>query len=46
MIIFLKNNFNQKFAERESWMVKNAIVAYLGLNNFKKLKKLFDERID
>lgn len=44
--MFLKNNFNQKFAERELWIVKNIIVTYSGLNNFKKFKKLFDERIN
>ena len=38
--MFLKNNFNQKFAERESWMVKNVIGVYSGLNNLKKFKKI------
>lgn len=33
-----KGNFDEEFAKREPWMVKNIIVAYSGLNNFVKTK--------
>ena len=46
-----KNHFDEKFAEREPWMIKNIIVAYSGLNNFVKaneykslLYRLYDEK--
>jgi len=34
-----KSNFNESFAEREPWMIKNIIVSYFGLNNFDKAKE-------
>jgi hypothetical protein len=34
-----KVNFDEQFAEREPWMIKDIIVAYNGLNNLEKAKE-------
>lgn len=34
-----KQNFDEDFASREPWMIKNIVVAYSGLNNFGKAQE-------
>ncbi len=37
-----ESRFNEKFASREYWMIKNIIVSYFGLGQFDKAKKYRD----
>ncbi len=38
-----KESFNQKFADREAWMIKNIAVSYSGLGMLKEAKEYRDE---